>query len=40
MVGYYKEPGKTAEVITDDGWLRTGDEEKITNSGHLYITGR
>ena len=40
MLGYYKEPDKTRETFTDDGWLRTGDKGQIDAQGLLRITGR
>lgn len=40
MLGYYKEPEKTAETMTQDGYLKTGDLGEIDSDGYLKLTGR
>ena len=40
MMGYYKEPDLTNEVIDSEGWYHTGDLGRITEKGQVVITGR
>ena len=40
MKGYYNNPGMTAEVLDDEGWLNTGDIVMISRNNEIAIVGR
>lgn len=40
MSGYWRNPDASAAVIDRQGWLHTGDQARIADSGHIIITGR
>jgi long-chain acyl-CoA synthetase len=40
MKGYYKEPEMTKEVLTSDGWFKTGDLGTLDSNNYLFIKGR
>ena len=40
MAGYWNRPDETAKVMTDDGYLRTGDIARVDERGYVYIVDR
>jgi acyl-CoA synthetase (AMP-forming)/AMP-acid ligase II len=40
MSGYWRDEQKTKQVITSDGWLRTGDMGWMDEEGYIYLAGR
>jgi long-chain acyl-CoA synthetase len=40
MLGYWQNPEATRQILSDDGWLNSGDMARIDEQGHVYITGR
>ena len=40
MTGYWGDEEKTKQVMTEDGWLRTGDQGWMDEEGYIYLAGR
>ena len=40
MMGYYKDPDTTAEVLDSEGWFHTGDIGYLDRDNYVFITGR
>jgi acyl-CoA synthetase (AMP-forming)/AMP-acid ligase II len=40
MTGYWGDKEKTAQVMTPDGWLKTGDKGSMDEDGYIYLAGR
>ena len=40
MLGYWNNPDATRAVLSEDGWLNTGDQVRIDEHGFIHITGR
>ena len=40
FLGYLDDPEQTSRVLTDDGWLRTGDIAVTDDDGYLYLVDR
>lgn len=40
MKGYWGRDDETAKVLTEDGWLRTGDIVKTDSDGYFYVVDR
>lgn len=40
MLGYWENAEATKQIISDDGWLNSGDIARIDEHGHVFITGR
>jgi len=40
MTGYWRDEQKTSQVMTPDGWLRTGDMGWMDEEGYIYLAGR